>query len=196
MDGGRDIKTKSQVKFRRFLSAVLKEPLSIGAIAPSSPYLAKYLIEGIRPGSRVIELGAGTGIVTQAILESGVEPKDLIALEQNGDFADLLKERFPNITVAKANALELKNHIGALDAPPDFVISGLPLMLFTIKQKTRLISQAFEVLGPSGFFHQFTYGGKCPVEQSILDLIGLKASFLKFALLNLPPAFIYRLERR
>ena len=117
MDGGRDIKTKSQVKFRRFLSAVLKEPLSIGAIAPSSPYLAKYLIEGIRPGSRVIELGAGTGIVTQAILESGVEPKDLIALEQNGDFADLLKERFPNIIVAKANALELKNHIGALDAP-------------------------------------------------------------------------------
>ena len=138
MDGGRDIKTKSQVKFRRFLSAVLKEPLSIGAIAPSSPYLAKYLIEGIRPGSRVIELGAGTGIVTQAILEAGVEPKDLIALEQNGDFADLLKERFPNIIVAKANALELKNHIGALDAPPDFVISGLPLMLFTMKQKTEL----------------------------------------------------------
>ena len=134
--------------------------------------------------------------LAQAILESGVEPKDLIALEQNGDFADLLKERFPNIIVAKANALELKNHIGALDAPPDFVISGLPLMLFTMKQKTRLISQAFEVLGPSGFFHQFTYGGKCPVERSILDLIGLKATFLKFALLNLPPAFVYRLERR
>ena len=51
MDGGREIKTKSQVKFRRFLSAVIKEPLSIGAIAPSSPYLAKYLIEGINADS-------------------------------------------------------------------------------------------------------------------------------------------------
>ena len=196
MEGGRDIKTKRQSGFRRFLSALIKEPRSIGAIAPSSSYLAKYLIAGIGSGSRVVELGAGTGIVTQAILESGVEPKDLIALEQNGEFTDLLKERFPNIIVAKANALDLKQHIGVLDGPPDFVISGLPLMLFTMKQKTSLISQAFEVLGPNGFFHQFTYGGKCPVESSILDLIGLKATFLKFALLNLPPAFIYRLERR
>jgi phosphatidylethanolamine/phosphatidyl-N-methylethanolamine N-methyltransferase len=196
MDRGIEIKLKSRTRLRQFLSAAIKEPLSIGAIAPSSPYLAKHMVTGIGPGSRVVELGAGTGIVTQAILAAGVEPKDLVALEQNGEFTDLLKERFPNVVVAKANALELQDHINTLAGPPDFVISGLPLMLFTAKQKSRLISRSFESLGPNGFFHQFTYGGKCPVERSILDPIGLKATFLKLALLNLPPAFIYRLERR
>ena len=196
MDGGRDIKSKSWAGFKQFLGAVIKEPLAIGAIAPSSSYLAKNMVVGIGPGSRVVELGAGTGMVTRAILESGVDPKDLIVLEQNGEFTNLLKKRFPNVIVAQANALELQHHITALAGPPDFIVSGLPLMLFTTKQKTRLISQSFESLGPNGFFHQFTYGGKCPIEPSILGSVGLKSTFLKLTLLNLPPAFIYRLERR
>ena len=180
----------------RFLRTLVKDPFSVGAVAPSSRHLANSMVIGMGPGAKVIELGGGTGSVTQAILNSGVSPQDLIVIEQNEEFVELLKERFPHVTVIRANAVSPRNHIADLTGPADFVVSGLPLMLFPAKSKERLLTQAFGALNPKGFFHQFTYGGRCPVERSLLQSLGLEATFLRFIPFNLPPAFGYRLQRR
>ncbi len=180
---------------RRFLGTLVNEPLSVGALAPSSRRLADHMAVDIVPGSRVIELGAGTGSLTRAILDAGVEPSDLLVIEQNEAFSEMLRKRFPGIGVITGNALGLNRHAGALPGPADFVVSGLPLLLFTPGRKLRLLYQVFSVLSEEGAFHQFTYGGRCPVERAVLRRLGLEATLLRFTPMNLPPAFVYRLQR-
>ena len=188
--------TTSLHRQRRFLGTLVNEPLSVGALAPSSRRLADHMAADIVPGSRVIELGAGTGSLTRAILDAGVEPSNLLVIEQNEAFSEMLRKRFPGIGVITGNALGLNRHAGALPGPADFVVSGLPLLLFTPGRKLRLLYQVFSVLSEEGAFHQFTYGGRCPVERAVLRRLGLEATLLRFTPMNLPPAFVYRLQRR
>ena len=180
-------------RLRRFLGTLLKEPLSVGALVPSSRRLAESMVRDIGPGARVIELGAGTGVVTQAILDAGVAPGDLLVIEQNEGFSRLLRERFPGVAVITGNALSLGRHAAE---PADFVVSGLPLLFFPAGHKNQLLSEVFRALRTGGSFHQFTYGGRCPVGRSMRRRLGLEASFLRFILCNIPPAFVYRLRKR
>jgi phospholipid N-methyltransferase len=78
----------------------------------------------------------------------------------------------------------------------DCVVSGLPLLLFSIEDKVRLLEQALSVLGPRGRLQQFTYAGFCPIGRDLRVRFGLRASLVGVAARNLPPAFVYRLERR
>lgn len=181
---------------RRFLGTLVREPLSVGAVAPSSRRLAGHMVADIVPGSRVIELGAGTGAVTRAILDSGVTAADLLVIERNEAFSEMLRKRFPGIEVVTGNAIGLNRYARTLSGPADFVVSGLPLLLFSPGRKLRLLHQVFSVLTEDGAFHQFTYGGRCPVERAVLRRLGLEATLLRFAPINMPPAFVYRLQRR
>ena len=178
-----------------FLRSMLREPLAVGALTPSSRSLASLMVADMKPGSRLIELGAGTGAVTQAILDAGVRANDLILIEQNEKFAEQLARRFPNTTVVKANAVSLCRHICPDSEPANFVVSGLPLLLFPARIKVRLLSQIFKSLRNDGCLYQFTYGGRCPVSRSLLRSLGLKATLIKFTPFNLPPAFVYRIAR-
>ena len=181
---------------RRFLGTVVRNPRSVGAVVPSSRRLANHMVADIAPGSRVIELGAGTGSLTRAILACGVSPADLLAIEQNEAFSEMLRKRFPGVAVVTDNASALNRHAHVLTGPADFVVSGLPLLLFTPGRKLRLLHQVFSVLTEQGAFHQFTYGGRCPVERAVLHRLGLEATLLRFTPMNVPPAFVYRLQRR
>ena len=153
------------------------------------------MVTDMRPGSRVVELGAGTGAVTQAILDAGVHARDLTLIEQNEEFAALLRHRFPGTTVVRANAVSLRRHIAPDFGPADFVVSGLPLLLFPARTKVRLLSQIFKSLKGDGCLYQFTYGGRCPVGRSVLRSLNLQASLMKFTPFNVPPAFVYRMSR-
>ena len=150
---------------------------------------------GLRSGARVIELGAGTGTVTEALLRTGVRPEDLYLLERNEAFFDILARRFPRCPLVAADALELEERFAASLGSFDFVVSGLPLLLFSPEQKTRLFEQIFKVLGPAGAYQQFTYGARCPIDRATRERLGLKRTLLGFAALNIPPAFVYRFSR-
>jgi phospholipid N-methyltransferase len=153
------------------------------------------MVQGLRPGVRVIELGAGTGTVTRAILDAGVRPEDLLIIEKNAEFSRFLSRRFPGVAVANADALELGRHLGHLSGPADFVISGLPLVLFSAAERMRLLSQALAALAPDGVFHQFSYIGRFPIGRAQLGAVGAESSLMGFAAFNIPPAFVYRLCR-
>lgn len=179
----------------RFFRSWMRNPFAIGAVAPSGRLLAKLMASNLRPGARVIELGAGTGTVTRAILDSGVRAEDLFIIEQNAEFVEILRRRFPRCPVLQADANALGAYTAELPERFDFIISGLPLLLFSRLQKMRILSQAFDVLRPDGHFHQFTYAGRCPVGRELRTQLRLQSSLIGFTPLNLPPAFVYRFAR-
>jgi len=179
----------------RFLWSWVQNPTAVGALVPSGRELSRLMVQGVLPGSRVIELGAGTGTVTRAILEAGVEPEDLDVVEMDSSFVKLLRVRFPDIGIHAVDATTISRRRLDLHGHVDFVISCLPLLLLSRAQKMRLLTGAFAMLGPGGVLHQFTYGARCPIDQKMLARIGLTAQRIGVATRNLPPAFVYRVSR-
>jgi phosphatidylethanolamine/phosphatidyl-N-methylethanolamine N-methyltransferase len=178
-----------------FFRSWLEDPFRVASITPSSRWLAQLMATGITPASRVVELGAGTGTLTEAIVELGVRPEDLFLVEQHAAFCDVLRKRFPGSNVLQADAAALEDTLSALRGMVDYVISGLPLVWFPRDTKRRILSGAFALLREGGCYHQFTYLGRAPVRSGLLGELGLRARLLGIAPLNLPPAFVYRFER-
>ena len=146
------------------------------------------------PGARVVELGAGTGTLTQAILERGVRATDLHLVEQNDAFARILRTRFPGATIVHEDAETLNETLSDLAGKIDFVISGLPILWFNKDKKTRILDATFTLLKRGGALHQFTYVGRPPVGNRLMTSLRLQAKLLGFAV-NFPPAFVYRFTR-
>ena len=84
---------------RHFWKGWIRNPLAIGAFAPSGKSLAKLMAKDVGANSRVVELGAGTGRVTAALLASGVAPGNLYLVERDPHFVKLLERRFPRCHV-------------------------------------------------------------------------------------------------
>lgn len=178
-----------------FFRSWVRDPLRVGAVAPSSRGLAKLMVAGVGANATVVELGPGTGTFTSAILESGVQPQNLHLIEHSENFAGFLRERFPDTHVVRGDAVAADSLLSELAGEVDVVISGLPLILFSNARKAQLISGAFSLLAPGGSLYQFTYGGRCPVSRSTLRNLGLRAALKGVAPFNIPPAFVYRIER-
>lgn len=182
--------------YRRFLLSWLDNPFGVGAVAPSGRSLARMMTRELTAGDRVLELGPGTGTLTREIIARGVAPTDLLLLERCRRFADLLELVFPGITVLRGDATVRQRGLVPHRGKIDFVISGLPLVLFSGEQKFRLLRESFRLLTPAGALFQFTYGGRCPLDRRHLDRLGLEARCVGFTALNMPPAFVYRVSRR
>jgi phospholipid N-methyltransferase len=179
----------------QFFRSWVQNPLAIGAVAPSGRTLAKLMVKDVQADARVMELGPGTGNVTRAILDSGVDERNLYLVERDAAFARLLRARFPQATVLHEDATALSAQTRALAGTFDFIVSGLPLVLFSREQKERVLANVLTLLKPTGAFHQFTYGGRCPIHRNVRDALGLDKVLLGIAPFNVPPAFVYRLCR-
>lgn len=178
-----------------FFKSWLHDPRGVASIAPSGRALARIMAAGIGPGARVLELGAGTGTLTEALLGNGVAPQHLHLVERNPGFVRILQRRFPDVSVHAIDAAQLTMHFDRGGGQFDFIVSGLPIVWFKQALKRTVLGGAFELLTPTGRFHQFTYLGRRPIENSILADLGLRASFAGFAPFNVPPGFVYRFER-
>ncbi len=179
-----------------FFRSWLRDPFHVASITPSSRWLARLMATDVGAGARVVELGAGTGTLTDAIVERGVRQEDLYLVEQHAMFCDVLRQRFPVSKVVQADAAALTDSLGSLLGTVDYVISGLPIVWFNRNKKTKILQEAFALLRPSGRYQQFTYLGPPPVGARLRDALGLRATLLGVSPLNLPPAFVYRFERR
>jgi phospholipid N-methyltransferase len=187
--------TDTSDDFGHFFKGWIRNPLAMGALAPSGKSLARLMAKDVGPGSRVVELGAGTGTVTAALLAKGVAPGNLYIVERDPHFVKILERRFPRCHVVAADALELDVEFRAR-AGFDFVVSGLPLLCFSPEKRYRALQQALRLLKRNGRLHQFTYGGRCPIDRMVRALLRVDSVLLGIAPLNLPPAFVYRLTQR
>jgi phosphatidylethanolamine/phosphatidyl-N-methylethanolamine N-methyltransferase len=191
--GQRSLGNSAQVAL--FLWSWVQNPVGVGSLLPSGRSLSRLMVQGLGPGSRVVELGPGTGTVTRAILEAGVLEEDLEVIEKDGNFARMLRGRFPGVAVHEIDAAKLGRRLGHLSGEVDCVISSLPLLLFSRSQRMRLVAGAFALLGPGGSLHQFTYAARCPIDARILSRLGLEATRIGLAAKNFPPAFVYKIVR-
>jgi len=115
----------------RFLRSWIEKPLHVGAVMPSGRVLARTMARYVDIDSEgpVIELGPGTGAITNALIARGVEQKRLVLIEYNPSFCALLRDRYPQATVVQGDAYALRDSLwNVLDTPASAVISGLPLV--------------------------------------------------------------------
>ena len=114
----------------------------------------------------VIELGPGTGPVTEALVAQGIDPARLILLEFDPTFCRLLRQRYPAATVVQGDAYSLKRVLGGhLAEPAAAVVSGLPLFTKPLKTRLKLVYEAFALMLPGAPFVQFTYATVAPDPQ-------------------------------
>ncbi|TAN06368.1 MAG: methyltransferase domain-containing protein [Rhodanobacteraceae bacterium] len=185
---------------RTFLRQWLRNPMRMASITPSGRQLARLMVAQLPPGaSRVVEVGAGTGVFTRALLAAGLAPARLLVIEINPDLAAFLRDRFPDVTVACADARNLDALAGehglSASGMLDAVVSGLGMLSMRGTLRTEILGAAFRALGDAGRFIQFTYGPVSPVRRREREALGLKVRRAGFALLNLPPATVYVYER-
>jgi len=180
----------------RFFVMWLKAPTRIGAVVPSSRHLARAMareVRGVGPGT-IVELGAGTGSVTRALLEAGIAKERLIVVERDPELHRLLKEHFPDLTILKGDARELRRLLapqGVREAAA--VVSSLPLISMPKLTRTRILAECFALLGEGRPLIQFTYGLVSPIDRERLGVTGRVAARVWK---NLPPASVWRYERR
>src|ERR1700739_859057 len=104
----------------RFIRSWLDNPLSTGAVTPSGRVLARAMARYVEPEvpGPVVELGPGTGPVTEALVDHGVDPARLVLVEFNPVFCRLLRSRYPEATVVQGDAYRLKHLLGSLLREP------------------------------------------------------------------------------
>lgn len=174
-----------------FLQRLLKNPRSLGAIVPSSKTLARFICRHIEynEGDYIIEIGAGTGRFTRAILQAGIPDSHLIVLELDKELARYLRINFPDVHVIEGNAGELDKLIPrAAVGKVRTIISGLPMVNFTKKVQKEIIDSCFQVLSEGGGILQFTYGPISPISSKVFGLFARK---LGRVFQNIPPATVW-----
>jgi phosphatidylethanolamine/phosphatidyl-N-methylethanolamine N-methyltransferase len=174
----------------RFLRALITRPKSIGAIFPSSPALAEAIARQIDPATGpVLEIGPGTGVVSEAILARGVAPQDLTLLEYDEEFARHLAARFTQVHVVQGDAFELDRALGTRQ-PFGAIVSCLPLLNFPLAQRAAFMGGLAARMLPGAPLIQFSYGLHAPV----VPPDGFAVTCTAFVLANIPPAkvWVYR----
>ncbi len=154
----------------RFIRTLLESPRLTGAVAPSGRFLARAMARaaGTADNALVIELGPGTGPVTQALLNRGIAPKQLVLVEFEAAFCALLTRRFAGLRVIQGDAYDLPNTLRDLKGQPiRAIVSSLPLLNQSHEARARLIHDAFALMGEDGVFVQFTYGPHSPVPREV-----------------------------
>lgn len=178
----------------RFLQSWFQRPLTTGAVAPSGRALAKAMAEQVdlaRPGP-VVELGPGTGAVTEALIARGLDPSRLVLVEFNTEFCHLMSRRYPTATVVHGDAYTLTRTLRhQLAEPAAAVVSSLPLFTKPLLHRLTLLNAAFRLMQPGAPFIQFTYAVVPPIPKDAGDYT---ATVTRRIWLNVPPArvWVYR----
>jgi phosphatidylethanolamine/phosphatidyl-N-methylethanolamine N-methyltransferase len=180
-----------------FLREWLVNPQRTGAVAPSSPQLGAAMARWLprNPESFVLELGPGTGAVTDALLKYGLREDRLIAIEHNPTLAKLLQKKYPRARIIAGDAWELDRLLTALPEPVaavGAVISSLPLLNFPKERADALAQKIRFVLEPRGRLVQYSYH-LIKNRSRGADDFRLLAS--KIVWWNLPPARVHVFQK-
>lgn len=184
-----------------FVRNALRSPLQIGAVAPSSRWLARCIVDavGVRPGDVLLELGPGTGAFT-AELVSRFPHHRIIAVELGASMAEGLQRRFPKVEVVAGSAEELSRILDRLGVRRvDRIVSGLPWALWDRKYQQRLLDEVAACLSPAGRFVTFHYlhsiaSGRVRPTRSLLQGHFREVHYTPPVWLNLPPALVHVAE--
>ena len=184
-----------------FLKRWLRRPLAMGAVVPSGRLLGEAMarttlreIEG-RNG-HVIELGAGTGQVTKALLAAGIRPERLALVERDPELAIFLRRHFRGPRIIEGDAARLTrllaaNHVDRVAA----VVSSLPLLSLPAEVVNGIVHGVFDALPRGAALVQFTYGPTPPVPKGLRENLKLVGARGRRIWLNVPPAVVWTFRK-
>lgn len=181
----------------RFFRSWLDNPMIAGAVSPSGRFLARMMARYVDPleTGPIIELGPGTGAITEALLRRGIAPERLFLVEFDPGFCRLLGQRFPGVNIIRGDAYRLTETLAnRLSEPAAAIVSSLPLLMKPETQRLVLLADAFRCMAPKGRFIQFTYGPVSPIPRGRAAGPAFLVEGSPPVWLNLPPArvWIYR----
>ena len=178
-----------------FLRRWLANPLQMGSVVPSSPSLCRRVVQQVRlaPGESVLELGAGTGVISRALIAGGVAPGQMMTVEIVPSMADHLRAILPGVTVVNGDARRLPDLLPAsVQGRIGTVICGIPLVLLPLAEQRRFID-AIEAVAPGKGFLHYSY---CVTSPLPWRKHGLEARREAWTPLNFPPASVWRYTPR
>ena len=176
----------------RFLRALIANPRNIGAVFPSSASLARAMARQIDPAlGPVLEVGPGTGVITEAILARGVAHAQLTLLEYDEEMARHLAARFAPAHVIHGDAFDLDRTLGSrANLSFGAIVSGVPLLNHSVARRQTFMEGLTRRLLPGAPLIQFSYGTHAPV----VPPPGHSVAQTALILANIPPArvWVYR----
>lgn len=181
----------------RFFKTWVSSPLKMGAVSPTSRALARLMVQiaAPDPNEYTLELGPGTGIVTEALVEYGIPQERIVAVEYDKDFSKLLRERFPKANIINGDALDLDKTLGAFNQTTfSAVLSGVPLLTLPKAKRIAYVEAALDRVRPGGTMTQLSYS-ITPPQDPVAGRFTVEKS--KWVAFNLPPGrvWIYRREQ-
>lgn len=182
---------ESELFFRQWL----RSPKSMGSITPSSMVLARAVTRAVawKPGQTVVELGAGTGAISQGLLEKGMPQEALMMIELDEQLYRYLQGRYPGVRVVHGDATKLAEIVAEQGVDEvSTVVSGLPMVNMPLEFKQAIVEQSFKALTPDGCLLQYSYSPLSPIPAKKL---GARAELVRFVLRNVPPATVWRYRR-
>lgn len=182
----------------QFLLEYIKHPSKIGAVASSSRYLARKMVESVRfhECGCIVEYGPGTGVFTEQIVLRKKEDTVLLVIEQNEQFYEILKERYSNkenVYVIHGDAADLLHYMNRHEIPQaDYIISGLPFTSLPPHVSKKIFHATKKAIGSRGRFITFQY---TLLKKKIFQH-WFHIEHMSFELKNLPPAFVITMKNR
>ncbi len=174
--------------FRRWVA----NPLQMGSVIPSSPALCRRVVAQTRraPDEIVVELGAGTGVISRALLDAGMPPERLFVVEIVPDMASHLREVLPaGVQVIEGDARALPSLLPSQwQGRIGTVVCGIPLVLLPVAQQRRFID-AIEAVAPGRGFLHYSYCATSPLPAPKHSLTAKREAWTP---LNFPPASVWR----
>ncbi len=184
-----------------FLKRWLRRPLRMGSITPSGQALgramARAALQDLPADHTVIELGAGTGSITRALLAAGLPGQLLVPVELDAELHAHLASAFPILRPLNGDAARLPELLATHGVTRvGAVVSSLPLLAMPGPLVEAIVTGIASILPPGGPLVQFTYGPASPVPPDLMRRLHLEATRGRRIWSNLPPAVVWRFTRR
>lgn len=151
--------------YMAFLREVRRTFYTTGALLPSGQQLARATVVPFRQRTRparVLEVGPGSGAVTQELVKH-LRPGDVLDIvEVNDRFVDILRKRFETEPdFQKCAGQSTIHHLAVQDfqatAPYDFIMSGVPVNNFPHCLVKGIFRRYDELIAPGGILSFFEY---------------------------------------
>ncbi|MCC6785469.1 MAG: hypothetical protein IT457_21640 [Planctomycetes bacterium] len=182
-----------------FFGRFLKSPGSVGAVLPSSRFLARELVgdlSSLRPGDAVVEYGPGTGAITRRIAEVLPEGVRYLGIELEQSFVRRLQQRFPKLGFHHGSVADVEEILAAEGLPrPSRIVSGLPFASLPRAVQEAVVDGTARTLAVGGEFRTFQYVHAWPLTTAKRFRAAMDARFSRFTrhgpiVRNVPPAFV------
>ncbi|MBK9163327.1 MAG: methyltransferase domain-containing protein [Acidobacteria bacterium] len=181
----------------QFFQAFLKNPTSVGSIAPSSPELARAMVKGIEPGpdNIVLELGVGTGAITKQLRSAGANSENYLGIEIDPSLVRSLRGSFHDLNIVAGDASDIAEiHRRSGLGRVGYIVCCLPFVSLPNDVGGKILAEVEKLMTEGCMFrmYQYAHGYYSPSAIKLRDFMRKRYGRSRRSPLivkNIPPAY-------